>query len=106
MRLTSMPALRAAFALKPTARNWKPRLERLMSHEQKMTAATERTKPQCRVNGGPKIDGSIAVSGIPGEMGLLPPGFCSRPGVRSIQVMNQSATKLSMIVTITSCAPV
>jgi hypothetical protein len=49
MFFTFMPATLAAFGFSPTARNWKPRLERLSSHQTKTVAAITMMKPACRL---------------------------------------------------------
>ena len=46
-RLTLMPAVRAAFGFAPTARNWKPMVERSRSHQTKAAATSARRKPRC-----------------------------------------------------------
>ncbi len=81
---TLMPATRAAFGFSPTARNRNPRLERLRIHQTTTVAMITRMKPRCRLNCGPRSAGKIAVSFMAGVFGLLDPGACSRPGVRSI----------------------
>ena len=56
-----MPATRAAFGFSPTARNWKPRLERLRSHHTTTVATMTRMKPKCRLYCGPSSSGKTAV---------------------------------------------
>ena len=84
MLCTLMPATRAACGFSPTARNLKPRLERLRIHHTTIVAMMTRMKPKCRLYCGPNSSGKTAVSFIGGVFGLLEPGACSRPGVRSI----------------------
>ena len=61
-----------------------PRLDRLRIHHTTMVAMMTRMNPKCRLYWGPNSSGRIAVSFIGGVFGLLDPGACSRPGVRSI----------------------
>ena len=51
----------------------------------RIVARITRMNPKCRLNCGPSSSGKTAVSFIGGVFGLLEPGACSRPGVRSIQ---------------------
>ena len=102
---TEMPAVRAACRFEPTARNLKPMVERLMSHQTNTAASTATTNPQCRRNCPPRSAGYCADSGTGGEIGLVLPGFLSTDVV-SRYATRYTAMLLSMIVVMTSCAPV
>ena len=80
-----MPATRAAFGFSPTARNLKPRLERLSIHQTKTVGDDGEDEAQVQVvTGRPSSVGKIAVSASSaGDFGLFEPGAWSRPGVRS-----------------------
>src|SRR5690625_5499937 len=64
-----MPATRAARGLEPTARNWKPRVERLISHHSSTAEPAAITSPACSRNWGPSRTGRVAESAIDGEVG-------------------------------------
>jgi hypothetical protein len=70
---TLMPAVLAALALEPTARNWKPIVDRFISHHTKIAARIATTNPRCRRNCEPSSAGNSAESLIGGEIGLLLP---------------------------------
>ncbi len=71
IRLTLMPAVRAALGLDPTARNANPIVDRFISHQTNTAARMATTKPRCRRNCGPSSCGYSAVSAIGGDTGLL-----------------------------------
>ncbi len=79
-----MPATFAAFGFSPTARNLKPRLDRLTRYHTRAVAMIAKMKPRCRLYPGPSRSGKTAVGSIAADFGLVSPGACSRPGVRSI----------------------
>ncbi len=77
MRFTDTPAVRAASGLAPTARSWKPMVERCMSHQAKTVARMATTKLQFRRKESPNSGGNRADSGRKAETGLVDPSRCS-----------------------------
>ena len=69
MRSTEIPAVRAAAAFAPTARIWKPSVERSINH-QKATRATRATRnPTCSLKGAGRSRTSAALSATLGVTG-------------------------------------
>lgn len=85
MFLTFMPAVRAACGFSPTARNRKPSVDRLISHQTTAVMTMTSTKPQLRLYRAPNRSGRIAVSSVAGDLGFALPGACSRPCVRNMK---------------------
>ena len=76
MRSTEMPAVRAAAALAPTARIWKPSVERSISHQNNASATSATMRPECSLMGPLKNAMRAAESATLGVIGWFEPGFC------------------------------
>ena len=69
VRAGEIPATRAARGFEPTARNWNPSVERLISHHSAAAQPAARKSPACRRKPEPSRCGSAAESAIEGEVG-------------------------------------
>ena len=103
---TLMPAVRAASALRPVARSWKPRRERSMSHHTATATSRARRNPAWRRKESPASEGYWAASATVRDL-RLPVSPSPLKALRlSTWDSRWAAMELSMIVTITSLAPV
>ena len=86
MRLTLMPATRAAFGFSPTARNLKPRLDRLRIHHTTTVAMIDEDEAEVQVVlRSEQRRGRSPSSFMAGVFGFDGPGrLRASPGVRSI----------------------
>ena len=73
---TEMPAVRAASGFAPTARSWKPSVERSMSHQKTQTARSAITIPPCSLKGAGSRRVNAAVSATLGVCGWFDPATC------------------------------
>jgi hypothetical protein len=104
-----MPAERAASGLKPTARTSKPSRVRLRTTQNTSSIASEMKMPTCRPcsSGSPQKTGSLAPSTMSFDTGTdVSVSLWSGPPRPNRNTPIQIAIQLSMIVEITSLAPV
>ena len=102
---TEIPAVRAAAGFRPVARNSNPIVERSSSHHTNSAAARAAMNPKCTRKESPSSLGYIAVSRTGMDFGFVFPSPMNEGRVRTYPI-SKPAIELSMIVVMTSFAPV